>query len=82
MCFLMNGKTIYHLCLGDDEHHYFGSIAAIYEHFSPEQIGVSLSRLWSFGITPERPYKNKICKIYKGVIHRKKGNRYVRRDNR
>ncbi len=78
----MNGKTIYHVCFGDEEHYYFGSIAAIYEHFTPEQLGVSLSRLWSFGITLERPYKNRICTIFRGVIQRKKGNRHVRRDNR
>ncbi len=78
----MNGKTIYHVCFGDEEHYYYGSIAAIYEHFTPEQLGVSLSRLWSFGITLERPYKNRICTIFRGVIQRQKGNRYVRRDNR
>lgn len=54
---------------------FFGSIASIFETFTPEQIGVSKSRLWSYGITPERPYKNKICTISKGVIVRKKGNR-------
>lgn len=71
----MNGKTIYHVCLGDDEHYYFGSITAIYDKFTPEQIGVSLSRLWSFGITTEQPYRNKKCVIYRGEIHRKKTNR-------
>ena len=57
----MNGNTIYHVRLGDDEHYYFGSVAAIYDRFTPEQLGVSLSRLWSFGIAPGRPYKNKRC---------------------
>lgn len=78
----MNGKTIYHVCFGNNEHYYFGSIAAIYDKFSPEQIGVSLSRLWSFGVSSEKPYRNKKCIIYKGTIQRKKGNRNVRRDNR
>lgn len=71
----MNGNKIYHVCFGDNDHHYFGSIAAIFDTFPPERLGVSKSRLWSYGITPERPYKNKICAIYRGVIHRKKGNR-------
>lgn len=71
----MNGKTIYHVCLGDDEHYYFGSITAIYDKFTPEQIGVSLSRLWAFGITPEHPYKNNTCIIYRGILHRKKTKR-------
>lgn len=71
----MNGNTILHVCFGDDNHHYFGSIAAIFETFTPKQLGVSKSRLWSYRITPERPYKNKNCIIYRGEIHRKKGNR-------
>jgi hypothetical protein len=70
----INGNTIYNVKIGD-ENHYFGSIAAIFDKFTPEQLGVSKSRLWSYGIKPERPYKNKICTIYKSEIHRKKGNR-------
>lgn len=71
----MNGNRIVHVCFGDDNHFYFGSIAAIFDKFTPKQLGVSKSRLWSFGITPERPYRNKVCTIYKGEIHRKKGSR-------
>lgn len=74
MRFLMNGNTIYHVQIGND-HYYFGSIAAIFDTFPPEQIGVSKSRLWSFGIEPERSYRNKICVVRKGFIKRKKGNR-------
>lgn len=71
----MNGTTIYHVSFGDDDNHYFGSVSAIFEKFTPEQLGVSKSRLWAFGITPEKPYRNKVCVVYKGVINRKKGNR-------
>lgn len=70
----MNGNTIYHVQIGED-HCYFGSIAAIFDTFTPEQIGVSKSRLWSFGVEPERPYRNKTCVVRKGFIKRKKGNR-------
>lgn len=73
----MNGNTLYHVQFGDDDNHYFGSIAAIFEQFAPERLCVSKSRLWSYGITPERPYKNKVCTIYRGEIHRKKGNRAI-----
>jgi len=72
---IVSGRTIYHVKFGDDNHFYFGSIAAIFDKFTPKQLGVSKSRLWSYGITPERPYRNKICTIYRGEIHRKKGNR-------
>ena len=75
----MNGNTIIHLQIGD-EHHYFGSISAIYESFTPDQIGVSLSRLWSYGIKPDKPYRNKICTIYRGEIRRKKGHRKIKRE--
>ena len=75
---VMNGNTIYHVKFGDDTHAYLGSIAAIFDTFTPERLGVSKSRLWSFGITPERPYRNKICTIYRGEIQRKKGNRKMK----
>jgi hypothetical protein len=71
----MNGNTIYHVQFGDDDNHYFGSIAAIFDRFTPKQLGVSKSRLYSFEVTPERPYKNKVVIIRKEVMHRKKGNR-------
>ena len=71
----MNGNTIYHVCFGDDNHHYFGSIAAIFDTFTPVELGVSKSRLWSYGITETKPYRNNNCIIYRGVIHRKKTNR-------
>jgi hypothetical protein len=59
----------------DGSNHYFGSISAIYEKFTSKEIGVSKSRLWSYGIEPDKPYKNKICTIYRDEIYRKKGNR-------
>ena len=70
-----NGNTIYHVKFDDNTHAYFGSIAAIFDTFTPKRLGVSKFRLWSFGITPERPYSNKVCTIYRGEIQRKKGNR-------
>lgn len=70
----MNGNTIYHVCFGC-KHYYFGSIAAIFDTFSPSELGVSKSRLWSYGITESKPYCNGKCVVYRGVIHRKKTNR-------
>lgn len=71
----MNGTTIYHVCFGDDNHHYFGSIAAIFDKFTPLDLGVSKSRLWAYGITDSKPYRNNKCIIYRGTIQRKKTNR-------
>lgn len=75
----MNGKTIYHVSFGDDENYYFGSLAAIYDRFTPSEMGVSLARLYDVVITPEKPYRNKKCIIRKGFLQRKKTNRKVPR---
>lgn len=71
----MNGKTIYHVSFGDDENYYFGSLAAIYDRFTPSEMGVSLARLYDVAITPEKPYRNDKCIIRKGFLQRKKTNR-------
>lgn len=71
----MNGKTIYHVSIGDDDHHYFGSLAAVYSKYTQKELGVSLQRLYDIGITPDNPYKNDKCIIRKGVLVRKKTNR-------
>lgn len=75
----MNGMTIYHVSFGDDENYYFGSLAAIYDRFTPSEMGVSLARLYDVTITPEKPYRNKKCIIRKGFLQRKKTNRKVPR---
>ena len=71
----MNGTTIYHVSFGDDDNLYFGSIAAIFDYFTPQQLGVSASRLWNYGVTEIKPYRNDKVIIRRGVIHRKKTNR-------
>lgn len=49
--------------------------AAIYDHFTPHELGVSASRLWNYGITEQKPYRNNKVIIRRGVIQRKKTNR-------
>lgn len=70
-------STIYHVQFLDagESHHYFGSIAAIFDTFTPEQLGVAKTTLWGCKITKAKPYKNKIVIIRKGELFRKKGNR-------
>ena len=70
-----NGKTIYHVSFGDDANYYFGSIAAIFDRFTPSEIGVSLSRLYDVAITPEKPYRNGKVIIRKSILCRKKTHR-------
>lgn len=70
----MNETKIYHVHIGNG-HHYFGSVAAIFDTFSPSELGVSKSRLYAYGITESKPYRNKKCVVRKGIIHRKKTGR-------
>lgn len=67
----MKQEQVVHVCLGDDRHFYFGSIAAIFDRFTPDELGVSMAALWNYGIAPDRPYINNKCRIYRGTIQRK-----------
>ena len=76
------GSTLYHLHLKNASEtipakvdFYFGSIASIYEAFTAGQLGIAQQSLYDYGITPERPYENKICTISKSEVKRKKGGR-------
>ena len=60
-------RTIIHLELGA-EHHYFGSIKALCDHFGKEQIGITYKSLANIGITSDKPYRNKFCTIRKGTL--------------
>lgn len=71
----MTGSTIYHVQFKSGGDHDFGSIAAIYDLFNRDALGISQQGLYDFGITPTHPYENKVCTIRKGQIRRKKGNR-------
>lgn len=62
-------RTVVHVELfADNSHYYFGSLAAIYEKFSKEEIGISYGALRNYGLSSERPYKNKLCIIRKGHL--------------
>lgn len=49
----------------------FGSLAAIYEKFTPSQIGCKLSTLWKAKIEPNKPKKTSNCTISKHEVVRK-----------
>lgn len=65
-------ETIIHVRFGKHINWYFGSLAAIYDVFTPEDLGVSLTSLWNYNITPKKPYENDKCIIYRDMVHRKK----------
>lgn len=54
---------------------YFGSLAAIYEEFTPEQIGCRVEHLWNYGVMPDHPYMNKLCVVSREVLTRKQQKR-------
>lgn len=59
------------------EHHYFGSLASIFDCFSPEQLGITYGSLRNAFSKMESPltFENARCIIRKGVLLTKKGNR-------
>ena len=50
---------------------YFYSLAAIYEVFTPEQVGCTVRTLWNAGIEVGKPYYNRLCSVKKEPISRK-----------
>ncbi len=56
----------------DGSEFFFGSLAAIYDMFSPEDVGCALSTLWNSKITPERPKVTSRCVISRHPVHRMK----------
>lgn len=67
-------RTVIHLEI-DGTHHYFGSLASIYDYFSPQQLGISYGSLRNYGLAEDKPYKNAQCVIRKGSLITKSGNR-------
>lgn len=64
---LDSGKT-------ETEFH-FGSVAAILDNFTIEQIGCGLKHLWNVGVSKGVTYTNNKCQIKSYELHRKKTNR-------
>lgn len=60
-------RSVVHLEL-NGEHYYFGSVKALCDNFSKEQIGISYKSLANYGITAVKPYRNKYCTVRKGVL--------------
>lgn len=50
---------------------YFGSLAAIYELFSPQQLGVALRTLWNKKTADGNPYLGEKCVITREELIRK-----------
>ena len=69
-------RQVIHLQRGED-HYYFGSVAAMYDHFNREEIGISYGPLRNYGLSPDKPYRNEKTGVVirVGVLIAKEGNR-------
>lgn len=69
-------RTVIHLYIKEnDTHHYFGSIANVFEYFSSEELGITYGSLRNYGLSYDNPYQNSKCIIRKGILLSKSGNR-------
>lgn len=50
---------------------YFSSLAAIYDVFTPEQIGCKVNHLWNTKVAADRPFKNRLVCISVEPVYRK-----------
>ena len=73
-------RTVIHLEI-DGEHHYYGSIANMYEFYTSEQLGITYASLRNYGLSSVRPYQNKKCTIRKGILLSKSGGRGIRKSS-
>lgn len=71
-------RTVIHLEI-NGQHHYYGSVANMYEFYTSEELGITYASLRNFGLSNEHPYKNKKCIIRKGVLLSKSGGRGIRK---
>lgn len=56
---------------------YFGSLKAIYDMFTPQQIGCRVEHLWNLKIGDSGEFENRLCKITREQLNRKMRNKPV-----
>ena len=65
-----NRQVIHLYLISEDKHYYFGSISAMFEHFSRQEIGVALQTLYN--TWKEETYITDKAVIRKGRLIQKK----------
>ena len=73
-----NERTVIHLEI-NGEHHYYGSIARMYEDYSGDELGITYASLRNYKLSSEHQYQNKKCIVRKGELLSKSGNRGIRK---
>jgi len=69
-------RKVYHVEFkGTGRHYYFGSIAAIYDRFSEQEIGTGINTFWYDHDFDLSPYQNDKLIIRLGYLITKEGER-------
>ena len=55
---------------------FFSSLAAIYDLFTPEQVGCAVSRLWALKVSDGNTYEGRKCTISREEVRRKAQKRH------
>jgi len=67
-------RQVIHLqIIATDEHHYYGSLSAMYEHFTRDQVGVAIQTLYNQ--FKGDLYQNDLVVIRKGRLIQKKNRK-------
>ncbi len=71
-------RQVIHLhIIKTNEHHYFGSLSAMYHHFTQDQLGVASQTLYN--TWKDDLYINEKVEIRKGQLIQKRGKRGIRK---
>lgn len=54
---------------------YFHSLAAIYDVFTPKEVGCKVSNLWNLGVSNGNPYLGRNCTVTREPVARKRQKR-------
>ena len=68
-------RVSFYLPIDGNKDYFFGSMSAIYERFTKEQIGCDVRNLWNCRIREGHPYKGQRCTISREPLYRKKRKR-------
>ena len=76
-------RKVYHIEKKGEqsEHHYFGSQMAIFDRFTPDELGIGYKALSNHYDLEKAPYENKKFIIRKGLLHSKKTNRGIKKQH-
>jgi len=73
-------RQVIHLhLLENDEHHYFGSISAMYQHFTHDELGIAKQSLYNRW--KDEPYRNNMIILRKGRLIQKKNTNKSKETN-